>query len=78
MVRGMRAPVRGRVTMDLTVVDVTRIPGVRIGDEAVLFGGRGRDPISAGEVAGLTGTIPYEVLCLAGGMNPRLYRGVGA
>ena len=75
LVRGKRAQVRGRVTMDLTVVDVTRNPRARPGDEAVVFGAQGRNRVSAEEVAEHARTIAYEVLCVAGGLNPRVYRG---
>jgi alanine racemase len=59
MVRSARAAVVGRVSMNLTVVDVTAIPGVRVGDEAVLLG----DGVSAQDHARWCGTIPYEILC---------------
>jgi alanine racemase len=54
-----RAPVVGRVTMNLTLVDVTALPGVRIGDEVVVLG----DGITADDHARLAATIPYEILC---------------
>jgi alanine racemase len=54
-----RAPIAGRVTMNLTMVDVTAIPGVRIGDEVVVLG----DGITADDHARLAATIPYEILC---------------
>jgi alanine racemase len=54
-----RAPIVGRVTMNLTMVDVTAIPGVRIGDEVVVLG----DGITADDHARLAQTIPYEILC---------------
>lgn len=75
LLRGRRAPIRGRVTMDLTVVDVTNIPGVRVGDEAVFFGPQGRSRIAVEEVAGLAGSISYETLCVVGGLNERVYQG---
>jgi alanine racemase len=53
------APIVGRVTMNLTLVDVTAIPGVHIGDEVVLLG----DSITADDHARLAHTIPYEILC---------------
>ena len=62
LVRGQRAPIVGRVCMDQTMVDVTRIPGVRIGDEVVLIGAQGADRITAEEVANRLGTINYEVV----------------
>jgi alanine racemase len=54
-----RAPIVGRVTMNLTMVDITAIPGVRIGDEVVVLG----DGITADDHARLAATIPYEILC---------------
>jgi len=54
-----RASIVGRVTMNLTLVDVTALPGVRIGDEVVLLG----DGITADDHARLAATIPYEILC---------------
>ena len=54
-----RAAIVGRVSMNLTMVDVTAIPGVRIGDEVVVLG----DGIPAVDHARLAQTIPYEILC---------------
>ncbi len=59
MLRGRRAPILGRVSMNLTVVDVSELDGVAAGDEAVLLG----DGITAADHARLAGTIPYEILC---------------
>ena len=73
LIQGRRAPVLGRVSMNLTVVDVTHIPGVRAGDEAVLLGRQGEDEISAEELAGWMETINYEALCLIGRLNQRVY-----
>lgn len=75
LVRGKRAPVVGRVCMDLTMVDVTDVPKVSVGDEAVLIGKQGRGRITADEVARKIGSIPYEVLCLIGKRVPRIYKG---
>jgi len=63
LVRGCRVPVVGRVSMDQTMVDVTSLPGVEVGNEVVLLGSQGEERISAAEMAGWCGTIPYEVLC---------------
>ncbi len=63
LVRGQKAPVIGRVSMDQTVVDVTSMSGVEIGDEVVLLGSQGSEVISAWDMADLCKTIPYEVLC---------------
>jgi alanine racemase len=62
LVRGRRAPIVGRVTMDQTMIDVTSIAGVLQGDEVVLIGRQGQDAISAEEVAARLGTINYEVV----------------
>lgn len=72
LVRGHHAPIAGRVSMDQTIVDVTGIPDAAIGDEAVVIGGRGETSISAYDLADLTGTIPYEVLCNIAARVPRV------
>ncbi|HVE87522.1 MAG TPA: alanine racemase [Myxococcales bacterium] len=71
LVRGRRAPVVGRVCMDMCMVDVTDVPGVQMGDEVVLIGRQGDGAIRAQELAELAGTIPYEVLCGIGARVPR-------
>ena len=73
LVHGKRAEQRGRVCMNVTVVDVTDIPGVQAGDEVVLMGSQGEEEITADEIAGWMGTINYEVLCLFGNLNQRVY-----
>jgi alanine racemase len=73
LVRGQRAPIAGRVTMDQTMIDVTDIPDAAIGDEAVLLGQQGNDRITADDLAARTGTIAYEVLCAVGTRVPRLW-----
>jgi alanine racemase len=70
LIRGKRAPVVGRVSMDLLTVDVTDLPDARYGDEAILLGG----DITAEELAKRTGTIPYEVFCRISKRVPRVYR----
>jgi len=62
LVRGQRAPIVGRVCMDQTMINVTHIPNVRVGDEVVLIGRQGDDEITAEEVAEWLGTINYEVV----------------
>jgi alanine racemase len=74
LVRGKRAPVIGRVTMDYMMVDVTDIPGVSTGDEAVLLGKQGRERIAAEEIAEKIHTISYEVFCSVGKRVPRVYK----
>jgi alanine racemase len=73
LVRGRRAPVVGRVCMDLAVLDLTDVPGAAPGDEAVLIGAQGDDAIPVEEVASWLDTIPYEVLCGIGPRVPRVY-----
>jgi alanine racemase len=63
LLRGQRAPFLGRISMDLTIVDVSRIPGVEIGDEVVLIGRSGDERITAVDHARWSGTIAYEILC---------------
>jgi alanine racemase len=69
LIRGQRAPIAGRVSMDQTVVDVTNIPQAAIGDEVLLLG----DGLDAWEQADLAGTIPLEVLCAISGRVPRIF-----
>jgi len=74
LVRGRRAPVAGTVCMDMTMIDVTEIPGVEVGDEVVLLGAQGGARIGADELAEKVGTISYEILCAIGPRVPRRYR----
>jgi alanine racemase len=73
LINGRRAPVVGRVMMDCIVVDVTRLPSVRVGDEVVVIGKSGRNRIRAEEVADLCETSPYEIMCLLGRRVKRIY-----
>jgi len=75
LIRGKRAPVVGSVCMDFTVVDVTDIPNVTMGDEVVLMGSQGKEQITAEEIAEKVNSISYEVLCLIGKRVPRIYKG---
>jgi alanine racemase len=72
LIRGQRAPITGRVSMDQTIADVTDLPGVCVGDEVVLIGSMGKHSISAWEIADLTGTIVWEVLCAISARVPRV------
>jgi alanine racemase len=62
LIRGQRAPIVGVVCMDMCMIDVTDVPGVRAGDEVVLIGRQGHDQITVAEIAQKLGTIPYEVI----------------
>jgi len=75
LIHGRRAPVIGRVTMDQIMVDVTSVPGVSVGDEVVVIGRQGDDEITVDEIAGLVGTIPYDLLCSLGKqVQHRIYK----
>jgi alanine racemase len=71
LIRGQRAPIAGRISMDLTIVDVTDIAGIELGDEAVLIGQQGAERITAYDHAVIAGTIPYEILCNIHARVPR-------
>ena len=69
LVCGKRAPLIGRVCMDMVMADVTDIPEVSLDDEVVLLGRQGDEAITADELAELAGTIPYEIML---GFAPRI------
>ncbi len=72
LVRGQRAPVRGRVCMNLTMVDVTHVPGAAPGDEVVLLGAQGEERITAEQMAIWAGTINYEITTRINDRIPRI------
>lgn len=74
LIHGQRAAIRGRVCMNMCMVDVTAIEDVRAGDEAVLLGGQGGQVITADDIAAGMGSISYEVLCMLGNNNKRHYK----
>jgi alanine racemase len=61
LVRGQRAPLIGRISMDQSVLDVTEIPGAAAGDEVIILGTQGVETISACDHAAASATIPWEV-----------------
>lgn len=76
LIRGLRAPVVGAVSMDMLTVDVSDIPDVAPGDEVVLLGTQGHESwqrIDAREVAAAIGTIPWEIVCRLGSRVERQY-----
>jgi len=75
LVRGQRAPIVGRVSMDYTTIDVGHVRDVAVGDRVVLFGRDGDDDLRVEEVARKAGTIAYEITCSVGKRVPRLYLG---
>ncbi|HVR36218.1 MAG TPA: alanine racemase [Methylomirabilota bacterium] len=78
LIGGRRCPVVGRITMDQMIADVSRVPTVKPGDEVVLIGSQDGDRITASDLAGWAGTIPWEVLTAITYRVPRVYRGVQA
>lgn len=66
VIEGKRAPVIGRVTMDMTMVDLSDVPEAGLGDLVVLFGGEGSCRIGVDEVAATAGLLPYEIMCTIG------------
>ncbi len=73
IVREHYAPIVGRISMDLTLADVTGIPGIDVGDEVILLGSSDGLSVTAREHAELASTIPYEILCAISKRVPRRY-----
>lgn len=78
LIRGKRAPIIGAVSMDMSMIDVTDVPGVSVRDEAVILGAQegplGKDTIRAEQVAAACGTIAWEILTSISRRVPRFYR----
>jgi alanine racemase len=73
LVRGKRCPLLGRVTMDLMVVDVSRLDDVQVGDHVVLMGHGGTEEISCAELGEKAGTITWEIITRIGARVRRVY-----
>jgi alanine racemase len=73
LVHGQRAPIIGRVCMDLTMLDVGHIDSVQMGDEVVIFGRQGNDSITVDEIASTLNTINYEIVSTITARVPRIY-----
>ena len=73
IVRGRLAPVVGRISMDLTLIDVTDVPGVALGDRVTLLGEDGKLAVLAEDVANTAGTLSYEITCRISERVPRRY-----
>ncbi|HXH83658.1 MAG TPA: alanine racemase [Candidatus Tectomicrobia bacterium] len=73
LVRGRRAPVAGRIAMDMCMLDVTDVPGCAAGDEVVIIGEQGGERVDADELAALADTISWEILAGISARVPRLY-----
>jgi alanine racemase len=72
LVKGRRAPIRGRVAMDFFMADVTDVPGARLEDDVTLLGADGRERITAEDLASFAGTISYEILARINPLVPRI------
>jgi alanine racemase len=73
IVRGTYAPVVGRVSMDLTLIDVTNVPGVEIDDQVTLLGSNAGLNVTAEDLARIVGTLSYEVTCGVSERVPRVF-----
>ncbi len=73
LVKGKRVPVIGNVCMDQLMLDVTEIEDVKMGDIVTVVGQDGNESIGFDELAALTGSISYEMMCLIGRRVPRVY-----
>jgi alanine racemase len=73
IVRGHFAPVAGRVSMDMTLIDVTDVPNVAIDDYVTLLGSEGEAAITAEDLGELAETISYEITCGISSRVPRIY-----
>jgi len=73
LVRGQRVPIRGDICMEQCIVEVTMVPGIKVGDEVVFIGRQGTAEITADEVADWIGTINYEIISRISAKLPRIY-----
>ena len=73
LIRGIRAPIVGRVSMDMCTIDVSQIPDCEVGDEVVLMGTQNGESISANDMAERVRTHVYEILCALGKRAPRVF-----
>jgi len=73
LIRGKRFPIVGRICMNLTIIRVDPSLHCRVGEEVVLMGNQGQETITPDELAQKAETIPYELFCLLGRLNPRTY-----
>ena len=73
LVRGTRVKQVGTICMDMCLIDVTRVPDIKMGEEVVIFGNQENSQIKVEELAAKVNTIPYEILCGVGKRVPRIY-----
>ena len=74
LVKGKRVPQVGTICMDMTLIDVSEIPNIQLGDEVVIFGSQEGEKIYVEELAKRCNTIPYEILCNVSKRVPRIYQ----
>lgn len=74
LVNGKKVPILGRICMDQSMIDLTDVDNVNIGDEVVIFGEDDESSISIEEVAEKLDTINYEIVCMVGRRIPRVYK----
>ena len=72
LIGGKKAPITGRICMDQFMCDVTDIEDVKVGDYAILIGKSGNEVITADDIADMTGTIGYEIVCGISSRVPRV------
>jgi alanine racemase len=73
IINGAYAPIAGNICMDQCMIDVTDVPGVKLGDEVIIMGSDGDKSVTADDIANATGTINYEIVCAFGQRLPRVY-----
>ncbi|MCL4428430.1 MAG: alanine racemase, partial [Deltaproteobacteria bacterium] len=73
LINGKFAPIKGIVTMNLTMADITNIEGVKAGDEVIIAGEAGSNKITPEEIASIAKTIPYEICLNLGKSNKKVY-----
>jgi len=73
IVRGRKVPLVGAISMDLTTIDVTDVPDVKLGDVVTLYGKDGNAEIKVSDVAHEIGTVTSDLLCALGRRVPRYY-----
>lgn len=73
LIRGQRVPIIGKISMDLTIVDLTDLEGASLGDKVTILGKDCEDEITPWEMANLVGGIPWEIFCWIGPRVPRVY-----
>jgi alanine racemase len=74
LIRGALAPMVGIISMDVTMIDVTAVPGVEIGDTATVYGTDGKFSYPANLVARSIGTVTSDLLCAVSQRVPRFYQ----